>query len=585
MVGEDQASWSQADWDDCIRTNHVLLGTAALFQQGFVTDKFFQVECFSLIVFDECHNATGNSPMAAVMRDAVAPVLVTGKTTCPRILGLTASFVNGNLRNMEKKRRDIESLLQSTIFCPNVKAKLEDDRFIYVPWKRNKNADIHKQAIEKHVENAVNQTGRVKDVRKIINRCSHVFEQLGTGALFFYIDKVIVQQIIEKANSMKDYDDRSTLYARRMLSGLDELKMELNVLAQTLGTDPLLKEAATRSSKVEELLKLLKQIFDTNGSEYRGIVFCEQVALVSTLTKELNDALGAIRIRCGAVAGTGSQSERDRQQQLDKFKNGNIRLLVATASLEEGIDVPECAFVVRFNFIATTKAHIQGAGRARHPNAVIYYFDNNPVGERRKEASMKTTAKNSTLSLSDQEIRTAAGAMSTQIDLRHPFPFPSLGAAESNDGQVNVFNCKQIFNQYCSIMLGTSIQPKKVLYKYSNQPGDRNILKSIRYPTPHGWHKLSAEDFQIFWGGVDFDEVFSAERSKRKSASEKEEMAFVYLVAVELRKQGFLNRNNRPEKSLQFDTKRRCSLAADWSDAIRVKDTVFQSVKQADDAK
>ena len=39
--------------------------------------------------------------------------------------------------------------------------------------------------------------------------------------------------------------------------------------------------------------------------------------------------------------------------------------LSPTATLEEGLDVPECQYVVRFDPFHTVKSHVQGAGRAR----------------------------------------------------------------------------------------------------------------------------------------------------------------------------------------------------------------------------
>ena len=53
--------------------SHMWLGTGALFQQIFVTEKRVQLDKISLIAFDECNNACGTSPMAVVMRDGVAP--------------------------------------------------------------------------------------------------------------------------------------------------------------------------------------------------------------------------------------------------------------------------------------------------------------------------------------------------------------------------------------------------------------------------------------------------------------------------------------------------------------------------------
>jgi ERCC4-related helicase len=59
LVGQDQANWQLSDWEHCIRQCQIFIGTPAVFQQAFVTGKFLEISHFSLLVFDECHNATG----------------------------------------------------------------------------------------------------------------------------------------------------------------------------------------------------------------------------------------------------------------------------------------------------------------------------------------------------------------------------------------------------------------------------------------------------------------------------------------------------------------------------------------------
>ena len=578
LVGQDQAEWTQADWDSCIRRSHILLGTAAIFQQAFVTDKYIDISMFSLIVFDECHNACGNSPMAAVMRDAVAPHQEKGFNG-PRILGLTASFINGSMKNIEKKRREIETLLLSTIICPDVKNRIDDDRFKFISWSKARDAAVHKIAIENHVTRAVQHVEAIKEITKAVRNCTHVFEELGCDALVFYIDKVIVNQINVKARHLKEQVDAASVrLADRMLRGIPHLKLELKVLCQGLEADPVIQETDSMSMKVRCLIDLLIPLFRENGSGYRGIVFVERVALVSSMAKVLNDALTSFMIRCGAVAGTGSQNENERQSQLDMFRSGEIQILVSTAALEEGIDVSECAFVVRYTSITTTKAHIQGAGRARHPKALILYFENDPQLERRKEKALNVAAKDKSLSLTTQELQKAATSINIPFDERHPYPFQGRRVIDADDqGEVNVFNCKQIFNQYCSMSLGASIQPKKILFKYEWTAGGRKVLSMVRYPSPHGWVTLSYIDFKSFWGKTNFDPIFCEQRVKRKTTLEKEEMCFVYMVVVQLREDKFLNSHNKVNPTIGIHVRQNCPLDADWPRTIAINNRVFQS--------
>jgi len=459
LVGENQASWQQSDWDVCVQKSHILLGTAALFEQAFVTDRRISIGQISLIVFDECHNACGNSPMAVVMRDGVAPYQARGLPG-PRILGLTASFVNGNLKNIEQKRRNIESLLLSTLHCPDVEQRITEDRFCSVHWAKAKDADKQCQAIEDHVEIAINHVGNIKELRKVVRRCIHVFEELGYDALMFYIDKVIIEQIIVKTTLLKDQGEINSLRcANAMINGLPALRSELKTLQLKLLADPQVNRTKKASPKADALIQLIHGLFQNKDPAFSGIVFVEQVALVSSMAKMLNDSLASLGIRSAAVAGTGYQSETDRQTQLGRFESGEIRILAATATLEEGIDVSQCAFVVRYTSVATTKAHIQGAGRARHPNASIYYFENNPRVELQKQASMTAAAKDTSLSLMPSELDDAVRSISIPSEKRHPYPFLDAGADIS--GEVNVFTQNEFSTNTVPSLLAHLSNPKR----------------------------------------------------------------------------------------------------------------------------
>ena len=587
LIGDRQAHWRQDEWNQSLDDSQIYCGTAAIFQSLLVETKYIDVSRFSLVIFDECHNATGNSPMASVMRDAVAPFYLQQERyrSSPRVLGLTASFDNGNSKNLPRKRAELERLLQSRIFCPDVEQRIQEERYISISdWKEEEDVKIHKETIENHVKTALKKTAKIKDIEKVVSRCSHVFEELGLKALFYYIRQVILSQIHSKISFLesRDHDQKCLDLAKRMRLTMPNLEKDVTVLHDRLEQDLSLKSADIESKKLQRLIVLLEGLHRDKAHSFRGIIFVEQVALVSTLAHLLNEHFEVLEgnfksktISFGAVAGAGSQTEEDRQRQLDMFgRTGEHQVLVSSAALEEGIDVAECGFVVRYTAIHTPKAHIQGSGRARREDALIYYFENNPDHELDKESSMTTVARNSALCLTPKDLKRAASSISNKSTPQHPFP------SDGGEGQVTVYNCKQIFNRYCSVSLGTCFQPKYDLYEYVNDDlGLRpKSLAKVRYPAPDGWKSMTISDFKEFWG-EDMEYVFGcAERTKKKTAAEKEEMCFIYMIVVELRKTKLLDRRNAADPLRVFETRRNCPLKEDYAnESISIKNNIFQS--------
>ena len=128
------------------------------------------------------------------------------------------------------------------------------------------------------------------------------------------------------------------------------------------------------SPKVQLLQRYLSLIFE-KPSETRCIVFVKR-RYSARLLGELSRRLGTPHIRIGLLIGTRYGDPGDlkisfRQQVLTlmKFRKGEVNCLFATSIAEEGLDIPDCNIVIRFDLYDTLIQYIQSRGRARHINS------------------------------------------------------------------------------------------------------------------------------------------------------------------------------------------------------------------------
>ncbi|CAF1081572.1 unnamed protein product [Adineta steineri] len=88
--------WHKERWDIEFEDHQVLVFTAQVFR-NLVGHDYFSLKSVNLIIFDECHHASGDNHYAALMNkhydDCPDP---------PRVLGLTASITNKKI-----KRKDL----------------------------------------------------------------------------------------------------------------------------------------------------------------------------------------------------------------------------------------------------------------------------------------------------------------------------------------------------------------------------------------------------------------------------------------------------------------------------------------------
>ncbi|CAD7695530.1 unnamed protein product [Ostreobium quekettii] len=129
---------------------------------------------------------------------------------------------------------------------------------------------------------------------------------------------------------------------------------------------------AVVSSRCQELVKILKEFIETEEAG-QAIVFVGMRKTAKKLTTFLATKCPDIGLKLhpeavvghGQAGADGMEFEGQQDQVLNNFRRGFTRLLVATCVLEEGIDIPKCSLVVRFDEDTPIRALIQSRGRAR----------------------------------------------------------------------------------------------------------------------------------------------------------------------------------------------------------------------------
>lgn len=122
----------------------------------------------------------------------------------------------------------------------------------------------------------------------------------------------------------------------------------------------------------------------------RGIVFVKMRKTCAKLCDalRLEDPLICEYLNPKRFVGHGKGTHgmewlAEQEPVLKEFHSGRCKLLVSTNVLEEGLDVPACNLVIRFDSVMSMRSLIQSRGRAaRRPDSrfVIMCNDEAEVG-------------------------------------------------------------------------------------------------------------------------------------------------------------------------------------------------------------
>ncbi|GFR47314.1 hypothetical protein Agub_g9001 [Astrephomene gubernaculifera] len=184
----------------------------------------------------------------------------------------------------------------------------------------------------------------------------------------------------------------SALVRRLLVEGGSRILPAAGDSAAALVRDCFLSGELQEHTTFPKFWALLKYLRGYEGrASFRGIVFVKtrqsvsyvadmvrrskQLAFIEVLELIGQNAASKRRSRLPAEHERHGRGMNDREQQLvvRRFKEADAgspcKLLVATSAAEEGLDVPTCEFVVRYNAAATGIQLLQSRGRARVPRA------------------------------------------------------------------------------------------------------------------------------------------------------------------------------------------------------------------------
>ncbi|BGP45286.1 Dicer-like protein 1 [Rhodotorula kratochvilovae] len=343
--------WKREQWQQELNAADVVVLTPAIWL-NVLNNAYFDLRDVDLMIFDEAHHAQKSHPYALVMRSHYHPLKERGEPV-PRILGLTASPI----WNVKKPR---EAVL-------NLEATL-DVRILEV-------ARAHRDEMQ-----AVSPRATEMLLDPLWRKDERAHGRLQKAQALFGCAGV-------------------EIFLRQLL---EEHKLPPYLVAQLGALAHKPAEASALSHKVLALVNVLEEFRDE--PTFHAIVFVEQrhhALLLADLLKRVASLQGFLRPAAlvghggrvwraqegGAVEKEVGMPVTEQQEAVAAFRTGKVNLLVATRVAEEGLDVPSCHLVIRFDPLTTITGYVQSRGRARaaHARYVVIAEKGSPDAQRYRD--------------------------------------------------------------------------------------------------------------------------------------------------------------------------------------------------------
>ncbi|XP_062215257.1 endoribonuclease Dicer homolog 2a [Phragmites australis] len=383
--------WSADTWLAALHDAEVLVMTPQILLDN-LRHSFFRLQDIALLIFDECHRAKGNSPYACILKEFYHPQLNSRPSDpLPRIFGMTASLIYSkglDRVNYSKQISELENLMNAKVYTVDSESALSQ----YIPFATTRivqyddstiSSELHcritsclNRLLTKHLGSLVGKLhgsslGNAKQrISKLHQAFSYCIDNLG---VWLAAKAAEVQSYKESCISFwgEKLDEQVEGFVRDYS---EEVYRELSHFSKRgqIGEDLAADlHDGLLTSKVHFLINSLLEY--RHVQDLRCIVFVERVItsiVLESLLSTIHQMSGwTVKYMAGNSSRLQSQSRKKHMEIVDSFRSGKVHLIIATQILEEGLDVPSCNLVIRFDPSATVCSFIQSRGRARMQNS------------------------------------------------------------------------------------------------------------------------------------------------------------------------------------------------------------------------
>jgi len=344
-----------------------------------IDKMLYNLEDVSLLIVDECHRCMKNyayNKVAQKYKDHAKNRRVVGLTASPGGDKKTIKQVCENLgiEAVEIRTRespDVRQYLQELDFEKidiNFPKEFEDIRFLLTELYNRKIAELKnrkvlfgyasKTMLLKTQAKLMKELKRSKDMNKMlaVSACaqalkiSHALELLETQTISSFL-----------------------AYLKDLYKQAEEKKSK-GVIKLT--TDPLFTKAFSLTAslnkehpKLSYLQSLVREEIKKDSSA-KIIIFAQFRETVRKISETLNEIekiqadnfVGQAVRNHGKGKSTGLK-QKEQKEMIERFKKGELNVLVATSIAEEGLDIPEVKQVIFYEPVPSAIRKIQRAGR------------------------------------------------------------------------------------------------------------------------------------------------------------------------------------------------------------------------------
>lgn len=375
-------SWTKEFWDVELAKHEVIVCTADILKQ-MLQYAFIRIDQINLLIFDEAHHTKKSHPYARIIKDFYVDASE-GGLRVPRIFGMTASPVDA-LVDVKKAATELEALLCSRIATTSdpdalkrsVSKPKKEIIATYPPLGR---------AIETPLTTRLNLLiGNNKIFTKLFAFANSTGRELGP----WFVDRM--WKLVLGNDEISKFEvktERNFTRDMATVEVVDNRKFALRSAQDFIEKYEVPKpDDSLLSSKIRLLIKLLTSYFSSQDGKIRCLVFVERRWTAKLLTDFFTNyhPLPALKVGflmgANQMDGTSETSFREQIKTIINFKNGVLNCIFATSVAEEGLDIPDCNLIIRFDLCKTMIQYIQSRGRARQAESTYVHVIEEGNGE------------------------------------------------------------------------------------------------------------------------------------------------------------------------------------------------------------